>query len=183
MWEARTHDAYLEYLIQLEHVIVSFNFDSIYFLGDFNADPSSGRAWSNLCSFMSRNSLDCFDFKILDSSTFTFISYSNSYTKWLDHIVGRGTEHINTSRASVLYDIVGSDHLPLSFTLHISINKDNNGNFYPQNDDKLFKYVDWNNLPEKEIEDIEHKALRILERVIPYEATHCFKLGCRDKKH
>ena len=31
LWEARTHNAYLDYLSQLEHVITSFNFDSIYF--------------------------------------------------------------------------------------------------------------------------------------------------------
>ena len=73
LWEARTHNDYLNYLSQLEHLITSFNFDSIYFLGDFNADPFNGRAWSNLYSFMSRNSLECFDFKLLDSSTFTFI--------------------------------------------------------------------------------------------------------------
>ena len=88
LWEARTHNSYLDYLSHLEHVITSFNFDSFYFLGDFNTDPFNGRAWNNLYSFMSRNSRECFYFKLLDSSTFTFMPFGNSYTRWLHHIVG-----------------------------------------------------------------------------------------------
>ena len=53
---------------------------------------------------MSRKSLECFDFKLLDSSNFTNISFGNSYTRWLDHIVGRGTGDMAVSEACVLYD-------------------------------------------------------------------------------
>ena len=120
LWETGTHDAYLDYLSQLEHLIISHQFDGIYFLGDFNADPFSGRAWGNLCNFLSRNSLECFDFKLLDSSSFTFVSYGNTHTKWLDHIIGRNTKCINLTQSTILYDMIGSDHLPLTATLHIS---------------------------------------------------------------
>ena len=47
----------------------------------------------------------------------------------------------------------------------------------------MVKYVDWDNLTAEEIEEIECRALRLLVNVIPYEATHCPKLGCGDKNH
>ena len=52
LWEARTLDAYLNYLNDLEYLITSTKLDCIYFWGDFNADPYSGRAWHNLLDFM-----------------------------------------------------------------------------------------------------------------------------------
>ena len=44
IWEIRTLDAYLNGLSELENIIVSMKFDSIYVVGDFNADPFVGRA-------------------------------------------------------------------------------------------------------------------------------------------
>ena len=61
IWEIRTLNDYLESLNELENVIGTMRFDSIFFIGDFNADPSSGRAWGNLMNFINRNSLRCFD--------------------------------------------------------------------------------------------------------------------------
>ena len=73
IWETRTLNDYLEALSQLEHIVASMRFDSIYFIGDFNADPLKGRAWDNLTLFMQRNNLQCFDVETLSESTFTFI--------------------------------------------------------------------------------------------------------------
>ena len=181
-WEVGTHDAYLDYLSQLELLIMSHQFDGIYFLGDFNADPFIGRAWGNLCNFISRNYMECFDFKLLDSSSFTFVSYGNTHTKWLDHIIGRNTEGINISRTQILYDMIGSDHLPLTAVLHIT---NANINSSPVVDDNhgLSFYVDWNNLSLNDIATIEKEALEILNGHSSYEAINCFKLGCRNKKH
>ena len=103
---------------------------------------------------MSRNSLECFDFKLLDFSTFTFISFGNSYTRWLDHLVGRDTGDMAVSEACVLYDMVGSDRLPLAITLQLSFKKDKKDNLCSQNDYKVVKYVDWDHLTAKEIEEI-----------------------------
>ena len=43
--EVRTLNDYLESLMRLEILIESLKFDSIFFIGDFNADPSCGRAF------------------------------------------------------------------------------------------------------------------------------------------
>ena len=63
--------------------------------------------------------MEWFDFKVLDSSSFTFVSHGNTHTKLLDHIIGRNTEGINISRPQILYEMIGSDHLPLPL-FHIS---------------------------------------------------------------
>ena len=74
-WESATLANYLESLSRLEEILSDFNFDGVYLLGDFNADPFSGRAWHSLNDFMTRNYLKCFDYEVLDHSTFTFMSY------------------------------------------------------------------------------------------------------------
>ena len=91
---------YLESLIGLETLIESFKFDSIFFVGDFNADPFSGRSYNNLKDFIFRNNLKCFDIDILDENTFTFLSYGNSVTKWLDHIIGRTSGNIYIAKVN-----------------------------------------------------------------------------------
>ena len=119
LWEARTLSDYLEYLSELENLITRTRFDTVYIIGDFNIDPYTGRAWSNLGDFSSRNNLKCFDFETLDSSTFTFISYGNTHCKWLDHVVGRDSDNVSVSSVRVLYEVIGSDHLPLETVLTI----------------------------------------------------------------
>ena len=102
IWEARTLNDYLEALSQLDNVISSMKFDSIYFIGDFNADPKSGRAWRNLTPFIDRNDFKCFDIEMMDESSFAFISYGNAHTKWLDGVVGRNGDGMRVRDPVVL---------------------------------------------------------------------------------
>ena len=48
IWETSTLARYLESLSRLETILADFRFECIYFMGDFNADPYTGRAWQNL---------------------------------------------------------------------------------------------------------------------------------------
>ena len=81
IWEVRTLNAYLDALSELEKIINSMQFDSIYLVGDFNADPFIGRAWGNLVNFTEQNNLKCFDKELKDNNSFTFVSYENGVTK------------------------------------------------------------------------------------------------------
>ena len=181
-WEISTVDAYLEYLNQLESLMANTQFECIYFIGDFNADPFTGRSWNYLSDFMTRSSLECFDFSILDSSTFTFISYGNSYCKWLDHVVGRNSDAIRVSAAKVLYDRIGSDHVPLTFTLDVEVNDDTIVHS-DLNNDASPKYVNWDRLSIDEIHEIEEKALHIMGRYLEKRVVLCSRLGCRNIDH
>ena len=81
IWETQTLHDYLDTLSQLGNLVTELRYDSIYFIGDFNADPFSGRSWSHLKAFMHTNHLKCFDIDMLDVATFTFVPYGNAYTK------------------------------------------------------------------------------------------------------
>ena len=126
--------------------------------------------------------MECSDFKLLDSSSFTFVSYGNTHTKWLDHIIGRNTEGINISRTQILYDMIGSDHLPLTAVLRITNANINSSPVVDENHGLSF-YVDWNNLSLNDIATIEKEALEILNGHSSYDAINCFKLGCCNKKN
>ena len=183
IWETRTLNNYLESLCQLGNIISSTRFDSIFFMGDFNADPFSGRAWSNLSAFVSHNDLKCFDFEVLDKDTFTFMSYSGAHTKWLDHILGRDCNDITVSNVKVIYEKYGSDHLPL--TMQISINRQaryiGNNNRTDNKSNRLF--VNWEKLKADEITRIENTVVQELSLYDDCEFLFCTKLGCQDELH
>ena len=62
---------------------------------------------------MMRNNLSCFDVNYLADSTFTFVSYGNSYHKSLDHVIRRNYQDIAVTETSVLNDVIVSDHFPI----------------------------------------------------------------------
>ena len=65
------------------------DYQSLFILGNFNADPHSGRAWNNLKDFINRNSLRCLDYEKLELNSYTHINYSTGHNKLFDHILGR----------------------------------------------------------------------------------------------
>ena len=117
-WDLTSVDNYLESLSELKDFMDSNVYDSIYFFGDFNADPFSGRAWQHLEDFCSQNSLRCYDFDLLDEDSYTFIGYGNSVSKWLDHFVGTENNNIVVEHVKILDGINGSDHLPMEIILN-----------------------------------------------------------------
>ena len=182
IWEIRTLNAYLEALSELEDILVSTKFDSVYFIGDFNADPYVGRAWGNLTSFMERNNLVCHDKEILQNDSFTFISYGNGYTKWLDHVVGRNSTNFKVSNAHILYDMIGSDHLPLMTTITIldtSIKECST----PSEPDVNYVFTNWEKLSMSDIREIDDLVVHELSTVGSCEAMTCLGVGCRNRDH
>ena len=159
-----------------------FKFDCVYFMGDFNADPFSGRAWQNLSDFFNRNNLDCFDFNILERDTFTFCSYGNSHCKWLDHFIGRNCTATSITEIVVHHDLIGSDHLPISakIILNDNIPAGINHNFHNDNP----SFIDWGKLKPDEIDFINFTILNAVEDFMKSSrAAQCFKLGCSDRGH
>ena len=184
LWEIRTLNAYLEYLSQLENLIINTNFESVYFIGDFNADPYTGRAWKNLNEFSQRNYLQCFDYAMLSPDSFTFVSYGNTYCKWLDHIVGRDSDNITISSTKILYDVIGSDHLPLTATISIKDGGNMDQTYLNSNiNNGDHTYVDWEQLTDEDIAKIEKKALFIMGKFSNSKAVECIRLGCRHREH
>ena len=119
LWDVETLNKYLETLSKLEDILEGTAFDSIYFVSDFNADPTSGRAWRNLTTFIGKNSLKCFDVEALPPDSHTFVGYGSSTTRWLDRVVGRQAPVSQIHKNRTLYEVIGSDHLPMEFYFKI----------------------------------------------------------------
>ena len=182
IWETHTLHDYLESLSQLGNIVTEMKYDSIYFVGDFNADPSSGRSWNNLRTFMYSNHLKCFDVDMLGEETFTFVSYGNAYTKWLDHVVGRDSNCIKVNDVKVLYDKIGSDHLP--FIVHITIDSTESTDpvLHVRKKDRAV-VINWERLSPEDIDIIENEVIISLRPYSKSDAFLCMKLGCHDKNH
>lgn len=52
-----------------------------------------------------------------DDSSYTFLGYGNSVSKWLDHVLGKEHDCIKEKNISILQSVFGSDHFPLDATL------------------------------------------------------------------
>ena len=176
-----TLNEYLNSLHKIQLVLDDIDCNSVYICGDFNADPFCGRAWSNLSDFMRNNYFTCFDVDILDESTFTHISFSHAYCKWLDHFIGRSYDNITIDHVRVLYDLIGSDHLPLHVCMklpyHDSVPREKN---YNDNTDDTF-YLNWSSLNKPDIDFICGLACQIQgDFYINNDVTSCFDVGCSD---
>ena len=184
IWEIRIHDEYLETLNNLEQILLNMNFDCVYYLGDFNAAPSTGRVWRNLREFMIRNNLFCFDVNYLDDSTFTYVFYGNIYYKWLDHVIGGNCQDIAVTETSVLKDVIGSDHFPIIANQQIlcdTIIDDINVN-NPLSDHSKMK-VNWSKMALSEIQQVATNALALIDHHGDNPAVQCSTLGCRKVCH
>ena len=122
--------------------------------------PLCGRAFGNLKDFISRNDLRCFDVDILDEDTFTFLSYGNSFTKWLDHVIGRTCNNADITNVKVLYDKLGSDHFPMVMLFNVGSCQFIEWRFkHSREDDIPREVVDWDRLDLNEFSEIEMHPL------------------------
>ena len=72
----------------IENMLSNVAYDAVYICGDMNVDPFGSRFWRYFTEFFNDNNLTCFDFNMLSVDTFTYISNTGLYCKWLDHVVG-----------------------------------------------------------------------------------------------
>ena len=85
----------------------------------------------------------------------------------------------------VHYELIGSDHLPLSMTLEV-----NHSNFenvpvrsIEEKVEKYNYYVDWEKMCDDEIKAIEISALDLMGSFSNRRVTQYCKVGCRDVDH
>ena len=182
IWEIETESVYLDNLAKLGNILSEHNFDEIYIIGDFNADPYSGRAWRNLSEFMEQNYLKCFDYESLESGTVTFTSYDGSFSKWLDHVIGRDGGRSSVREIKVHKDLIGSDHLPLSVSIWFDCNDLDMSEIHNDLND-MDQIIDWIKLKENEVKDIEEDAMQYMGNFLILDSVSCKKIGCMDRNH
>ena len=172
---------YLENLYYLENILDETHNDNILFIGDFNADPFHGRAWRSIKGFIDRLKLICFDYEMMPTDTFTYISYSDSQCKWLDHFIGKLNNDITVEKFNVLNDLVGSDHLPFVATLHFTnfINTDVTNVDICETDRR---YVDWLSLTEDELASVSQRAFSLQGNFSDFPVASCTRDFCNSER-
>ena len=183
LWKVSTQEQYLEDLGKLDWYIHDLQYDNIFLLGDFNADPFSGRAWTNLSDFIINNSLKCFDVTQLNNDSCTFVGYGNSVARWLDHIIGKEHRDIEVINIEILDDFVGSDHFPLQATIRVCnrIPRDTLMTSLPIQ--QSYSFVNFEVLSLANINDIMSVLDLHLYDLCSSPLHDCLSLGCREKNH
>ncbi len=119
----RTYDSLLKYknscadllaIIETEREKVSIH--KVIVVGDFNADPTKGRFWPELESFIAESGMFVTDVDLLPFDSYTYLSSFNS-TSWLDHVVVSDRDIVD--HLQILYGQTFYDHIPISFELKI----------------------------------------------------------------
>lgn len=95
--------------------------DSVFILGDFNADPGE-LFYNELMSICKEHQWSCVDTEMLglDSGTFTFISDAHGTTSWLDHCIATHAARHAVVNVDVNYDTRWSDHFPLIIEINLN---------------------------------------------------------------
>ena len=114
-----------DFILNLHHIdsiISTAETPYVFVAGDFNADTTRDHLFGRkLVTFCEDNNLLISDTLHLQNS-FTFLSSAHQSMSWLDHVICTRSSHSLLSHCQVLYDIISSDHFPLSFQVAVSVN-------------------------------------------------------------
>ena len=119
-------DLYLEVLGRICSLLDSNDWNYLYLAGDFNASPGS-KFYEMLCDFCTDHDLKIRDIEFFRSlsmrgeDVFTYVSDAHSSTSWLDHVICSNNATCNVNDFSILQDHLSSDHLPVKFSLDVSL--------------------------------------------------------------
>ena len=100
----------------------------------------------------------------------------------MDHVIGRNSSNYNVIRTNVLYDKIGSDHLPLITTIGVSCSHT------LSNDDSTevgsnYVMINWENLSSDDLRVTDHIVVQELSALRNCEAMSCLRVGYRKRIH
>lgn len=146
-----------EFLLQLHHIdsiISTADTPFIFVAGDFNADTTRDHLFGRkLTQFCQDNDLVIADTLRLQN-TFTFLSSAHQSMSWLDHVVCTTSAYSLVSHCQVLYDVISSDHFPLSFTFTTNVNDSASSNTHAVDscDSSHSPRVKWDSLSSQQLQ-------------------------------
>lgn len=113
---------FTECLSEINAIVESSELESIYILGDFNAHPTElfSNELNNFCADQSWCCADVIKLGI-DSNEYTFVSDAHGSRRWLDHCVVTQSAWETVRDIKVCYDVMWSDHFPLSMCCDLNL--------------------------------------------------------------
>jgi exonuclease III len=169
---------FTECLSEICAIIESSDVESVFILGDFNADPY-GLFAKELLVFCAEQKWSCADMELLPSDTHTFVSEAHGTRSWLDHCVVTNAARTSVLNVSVVYDTYWSDHYPILVECNFNVvlpkrtvssltcNKVKWGDREPYQIDKYFNYCN------SKLRDID----------FPSQFCNCADKQCNDESH
>jgi hypothetical protein len=181
-------EKYIDVCAHLHAIIIDSCISHVIIAGDFNCQP--GRRFYGILSHLIRdNDLVETDIRLLSVSNdvFTYCSDNGATTSWIDHVLCSYDMNNKISDLSILYDVISSDHRPLSFVLncHCQLNPD--GVFTACVDkfstSKLIVH-DWSKIDSSTVNFYSNVLADRLDRiVVPLNLRSCCYIRCNDHSH
>ena len=88
-------------------------------IGDLNSNPGSP-FWNELRNYSQLCNMIISDYVKLPEDSFTYFCPANLSQSWLDHVIATTSLHNSITSIKILYNIIGSDHFPISVNVDFS---------------------------------------------------------------
>lgn len=176
--DIESEDNYIEQLAQLSEIIQNENYNKIYIIGDFNADPNKGRFYNLLYTFSVQNNLIIADIEMLPYETFTYISPAHNTCGWLDHILTHNLDLIISTEVLLNYNIL--DHFPMKINININLNKNKLHNARNADEGRC-NVLDWNLMSKQDITHYNEATESMFSKL--FDLFICNEKECIEKNH
>ena len=151
--------------------------DSFVVSGDFNSDPTKGRFFKELHSFVTECSLTFADIECLPSTSHTYIGSNDACsTSFIDHVICSSPCDINN--IEIMYGTTFYDHIPMKFSLAFETINDDADSVDDLVGDSLF--LPWSSLNE---EDIDAYSFCLENLCDQFELLECRSVFCSNPRH
>lgn len=167
-------------LSELCAIIQAHGIESVFILGDFNADPRE-LFFKELLDYCDEQILTCLDVDMLglNSDNYTFISQVYGTCSWLDHCVVTQAARQCVTNVQIKYDTMVSDHLPLI----IECNLNSLTPIAPQSAELHSKVV-WGQRDDEHIAKYTYECNKLLKLIdFPVEFMNCADYSCNVSGH
>ena len=152
-------------------------FDELIIAGDWNADPSKGRFFMEMSSFIDEFGLSIADVVRLPPDSHTYVSCNTSCsTSWIDHIVTSDLSGIGD--VTIMYGETFFDHIPVKFKIESSVPLVDVASA-PLADDR---FVPWHSLSEANLITYR-ESLDELSKNLILNTTFCNDNACNNLDH
>ena len=148
------YELYMSILGDIHTVAAEASTTSIVVMGNWNCNVHVnsvfGRELKNICS---EYNFIITDVEVLGSNSETFTLYSESHdsTSWIDHCICSLQAHNCIDSVNVSYDIMTSDHFPLSINMKLNLLPATQYNNYSIEDNThASKYCNWSKADHKD---------------------------------
>lgn len=174
---------FCECMGEIAAIVESTSVESVYVLGDFNADPRE-LFGKELMKFCSEQGWSCADMNKLgfNSETYTFVSDVYGSSSWLDHCLVSEAAWPSVRTTEIRHGVYWSDHHPLILQLDLGM--------IPQtiplqaNFGRADLQVIWGERDSKQIECYNTKCTELLRDIdFPQELSLCCDRLCVNEGH